>query len=182
MHAALPAAQTVCSAQCTNLLTDAAGTVAAAPSSGDGYYAAGTVVTLTPTGQCFAGFSTANPVTLSAPQTVTATFNPTVQPVTITPGPLQFIRTLNRWRQLVTVTTATALTNPRLVLTNLSAGIGLASPAAQGTSTCILPAGSPYVPLTFSGNTAQVTLEFTRPTPTTPLTYTPKVTAGTNVP
>lgn len=159
-----------------------AGTVAAAPFSTDNFYAPNTVVTLTPTGDCFTGFAPSSPVSMTAPLTVTASFDPTVRPVTVTPGVPQFLCTTNRWRQTVTITTATAIASPRFVLTNLSAGLTLVSPTSAGVSTCISPAGSKYFPLSFSGNTAVITLEFTKTTPTTPITYTPKVTGGTNLP
>jgi hypothetical protein len=118
---------------------------------------------------------------MSAPQSVTATFNQsiatnTTAQVAIVAGGFRRDRASGRWLQTLTLTNAgPALQDAALALDSLTGG-ALFNPS--GVTGCAAPAGAPFqaIGALASGATLNVTLAFTAPT--SGISYTTRVLAG----
>ena len=155
------------------------------PASG-AFFDAGTTVAVAATANAcfrFDRWSTNAPngvVTMSSPQKVTATFAAdgatALANVSIGSGQMVSLGG-GRYRQVVTVrNNGPAVTSPRLVIANLTPFFTVLN--ANGSTTCSVPSGRPFVNIPLPFGIQSITLEFFRPGAATPPTYTPTVVAN----
>ena len=159
-----------------------------------GFFAAGSNVTLTATAAAcnvfssWSGNAPGGVVTMSSPQTVTATFLPFIASnvsagVQVVRGGFRFDRATGRFIQQVDLTniTGAALSGVAIAIDSLTPGVSLAN--GSGVTACSAPSGSAYANFgtLAPGASATLFLQFNNPSRGA-ISYMPRVLAGPGQP